>query len=116
MKNQIPVEVSGYDMMTNLSSTTEEEYNVMNHFTDSSITETSFNSLSSSEFMVGSMAASNLSRCPKGSPNDNDKKNYDAFVKSICDDHISELKDNEPFKHSCPRNFPDGLIKEKKDE
>ncbi len=44
IKNQTPVEVISYEMMTNLSSITEDDYNVMNHFFyEKSTTETSRN-------------------------------------------------------------------------
>ncbi len=41
MKNQKPVEIMGYEMMTNLSSITEGDYSIGNHFSDNSTRETS---------------------------------------------------------------------------
>ena len=85
MKNQKPVEIVGYETMINLSSITEEDYNLANHFSENSTTETS-----------KSKAISSASGCLKGSTNVKkwkDKMNYDACVKSICNDYASELKD-----------------------
>ncbi len=89
------IEVIGYEMMTNLSSITKDDYNVVNHISEKSTTETSCNSLPSSEFMLGSKAVSSLNGCPKGGTNDKkwkDKMNYNNCVKSICDDFGSELE------------------------
>ncbi len=108
IKNQKPVEIVGYETMMNLSSINEEDYNLAYHFSENSITETS-----------KSNEISSASGHPKGSTNvkkRKDKMNYDACVKSICNDYASELKDCKALKCHCQRKFLDTIIKEKKEE
>ncbi len=108
IKNQKPVEIVGYETMMNLSSINEEDYNLAYHFSENSITETS-----------KSNEISSASGHPKGSTNTKkrkDKMNYDACVKSICNDYASQLEDCKATNCHCQRNFLDNLIKEKKVE
>ncbi len=96
----------GYVAMTNLSSITEEDYNILNHFSEKSTTETS-----------KSNAISSASGFPKGSTNVKkwiDKMNYDAYIESIYNDYASELEDCKALKCCCRRKILENQIKEKK--
>ncbi len=87
IKNQISVEVLGYNMMAELSSFTEENNNIMNPFADISMTEISHNSFSSSELRLGSKTVSNFSGRPKVSTNNKKCKDNMSYI-YLCQVHL----------------------------